>query len=53
MFAIYSIDPDEDNNEVYRLLEIFDTKQDAEIVLEALEKVNIGFNLYRIEDIGV
>ena len=32
----------------YRFITLCDTKTDAEIVLEALEKVNVYFSCYRI-----
>lgn len=53
MFAIFSIDPGENDEEVFTIVEIFDTKEDAEFVLSALEKVNISYNVYRIVEIGV
>lgn len=52
MFIIYSLTPDEFNNEHKHVVEIFDTQEDAEYVLKALEKVNISFNAYRIEEMG-
>jgi hypothetical protein len=53
MFAIYSIDPDEHNNEVKRLVEVFDRREEAQVVLDALERVNVNWNYYRIEKIDV
>lgn len=46
-YAIYSLTPAPwgDN---YRLVEIFDTKRDAEDVLKSLEKVNIFYKVYKI-----
>lgn len=34
----------------YRLVGFFNTKEDAEIVLKALESVNIDFSVYKIID---
>lgn len=48
MFAIYSLTPLSQGIDEHRLVEIFETKQDAEKVLSALEQVNISFNYYKI-----
>jgi len=34
----------------YQFVESFDTEDDAKVVLEALEKVNISFKTYQITD---
>ena len=46
-YAIYSISPAPwgDN---YRLIEMFEEKEDADAVLEILETVNVNFNVYKI-----
>jgi hypothetical protein len=49
MFAIHSITP-APWGDAYRLVETFETKEQAEIVLKALESVNISFNCYQIVD---
>jgi hypothetical protein len=47
MFTIHELTPAPwgDN---YRLVASFETREDAESVLHALEKVNILFNTYKI-----
>lgn len=52
MYIIYSIDPAPDNTEYKRLVEAFERMEDAELVLKALESVNILFHYYRIEKEG-
>ena len=47
MFAIYSLTPAPWGDD-YRFVEGFDTKDQAEVVLKALESVNIDFNLYKV-----
>ena len=47
MFVIYSLTPSKGGTE-YRLVEVYDTKADAELVLKSLESVNVYFNTYRI-----
>jgi len=47
VYSIYSVNPSETGISL-RLIEIFETKADAEIVLKALESVNIHFNTYKI-----
>lgn len=47
MYSIYNIVP-APWGDSYRFVEMFDTEEDAEEVLAALEKVNILFNLYKI-----
>lgn len=49
MFSIHSISPAPWGYD-YRLVETFDNKEQAEIVLKALESVNISFNCYKIID---
>ncbi|NCB03817.1 MAG: hypothetical protein EOM67_16920 [Spirochaetia bacterium] len=49
MYYIYSIDPAPDGSEDKRLVEGFETLDDAQLVLNALEQVNILFHCYRIE----
>ena len=49
MYYIYSIDPAPDGSESKRLVEGFETLDDAQLVLNALEQVNILFHCYRIE----
>lgn len=49
MFAIHKLTPAPWGND-YRLIETFDTRADAEVVLAALESVNISFNCYQIVD---
>ena len=51
-FAIYSLSP-APWGEQHRLVEAFDTKEDAEVVLNALEKVNTDFNVYKIYGMGL
>ena len=46
--AIYSVTPCGDNEDEFRLVEVFDTREYALTVLEALECVNINFNYYVI-----
>jgi len=47
MYSIYSLTP-APWGDAYRLVETFDTKEDAEKVLATLESVNILFNCYKI-----
>jgi len=47
MFSIYSLSP-APWGDSYRLVEMFDTEDDAKEVLASLEKVNILFNCYKI-----
>ena len=47
MYYIYSLSPAPWGDD-YRFVEAFNTKEDAILVLEVLEKVNIDFNLYKI-----
>ena len=47
MFAIYSLIPAKDGIE-HRLVEIFERKADAELVLKVLEFVNVSLNTYQI-----
>ena len=47
MYCIYSLSPAPWGDD-YRFVEAFNTKKDAILVLEVLEKVNIDFNLYKI-----
>ena len=47
MYCIYSLTPAPRGDE-YRFVEGFDTRESAELVLKALEDVNIDFNVYRI-----
>ena len=49
MFAIYSLSPAPWGDQ-YRLVETFDTEEDAKSVLETLEKVNTNFSTYKIVD---
>lgn len=46
-YIIYDIVPAPWGDD-YRHIELFDREEDAELVLEALEKVNINFNYYKI-----
>lgn len=46
-YAIYELTPAPWGDD-YRFVKAFDTKEDAESVLKALEKVNIDFTLYKI-----
>lgn len=46
-FVIYSLSPAPWGDD-YRFVEAFNNREDAELVLNALEKVNINFNLYKI-----
>ena len=47
MFAIYSLSPASWGDD-YRYIEGFDTKDDAKMILAALESVNTVFNVYKI-----
>lgn len=47
MYCIYSLTPAPWGDD-YRFVEGFDTKESAELVLKALEDVNIDFNVYQI-----
>lgn len=51
LFMIVSITYNEDGEETYQEVEIFETRQDAQVVLEALESVNKLNNKYRIEEV--
>ncbi len=51
LFMIVSVEPDEDEGETYQEVEIFETRQDAQVVLEALESVNKLNNKYKIEKV--
>jgi hypothetical protein len=53
LYYIYSLDPNPNGTDDYRLVEAFESREDAEYVLLALEKVNILFHCYQIieEDI--
>lgn len=46
-YTIYSLNP-APWGDAYRLVERFDTKEDAESVLKALENVNVLMNCYKI-----
>lgn len=46
-YTIYSLSP-APWGDAYRMVEMFDTKEDAEKVLKALESVNILFHYYKI-----
>jgi hypothetical protein len=46
-YSIYSLSPAPWGDD-YRLVEIFDNRADAELVLKALESVNAIFNCYEI-----
>ena len=46
-YSIVDVTPDM-NGDNYRLVEIFDTRDDAESVLLVLESVNVYHNLYKI-----
>lgn len=50
-FGIYSLDP-APNGTSYRLVEAFETLEDARYVLSSLEYVNIIPNTYRIEPLA-
>jgi hypothetical protein len=52
-YSIYSLAPTEDGEDDYRLVEMFEREEDAELVLAALEKVNFSFNCYRIQEMHV
>ena len=47
-YTIYSLTPTPKKKDLYRLVEVFDTMEDAEFVLAALEKVNVSFHCYKI-----
>lgn len=47
MWSIYKINPAPWGDD-YRLVESFDTEEDAQEVLDCLESVNILFNTYKI-----
>jgi hypothetical protein len=49
MISIYSLTPAPWGDQ-YRLVESFETWEQATEVLKALEKVNISFNLYKLVD---
>ena len=49
MISIYTLTPAPWGDD-YRLVESFDTWEQAVEVLKALEKVNISFNLYKLVD---
>lgn len=51
LFMIVSVELDEDKEEIYQEVEVFKTKQDAQVVLEALESVNRLNKKYRIEEV--
>ena len=46
-YVIYSLNPAPWGDD-YRLVETFETKQDAEKVLAVLESVNVAMNCYKI-----
>lgn len=52
-YSIYSLDPDENGDEEYRLVEMFESEEDANYVLSALEKVNVMSNTYRLQEMIV
>lgn len=45
---IYELTPAPWGGDNYRLVESFETLEDGKEVLKVLEKVNIGFKLYRL-----
>ncbi len=47
MFSIYSLCPAPWGDR-YRLVEMFDTEEDAKLIWNALQKVNILFHYYKI-----
>lgn len=51
LFMIVSVKLDEDEEETYQEVETFKTRQDAQVVLEALESVNRLNNKYKIEEV--
>ena len=52
-YSIYSLDPGDNGEDEYRLVEMFDNEDDAKYVLAALEKVNWVPNVYRIQEMNV
>jgi len=52
MYSIYELTPTY-NGDDFRLVESFDTLDDAEFILQQLEKVNISFNYYKIVDMRI
>lgn len=46
-YTIYSLTPAPWGDD-YRLIEIFDRREDATLVLRVLENVNVLFNCYKI-----
>ena len=51
LFIIVSVELDEDGEETYEEVELFETRQDAQVVLEALESVNKLNNKYKIAEV--
>jgi len=49
LWIIYENFPTKNKNEK-RVVEVFETKEDAQIVFDALESVNKSFNCYTIEE---
>ena len=50
MYIIYELTP-RDNNEIdHRFVEAFDSRKDAQKVLDVLESVNYSFNTYEISE---
>lgn len=47
LFVIYELTP-APWGDAYRLIKGFDRKEDADFILEALQKVNIDFSFYKI-----
>lgn len=47
LFAIYEVNPTPKGND-YRFIQAFDRREDAQKVLDALESVNIDFNIYEL-----
>ena len=47
-YTVYSLTPTPKKKDFCRLVEMFERKEDAELVLTALEKVNVSFNYYKI-----
>lgn len=52
-YSIVKLSPCEDSKFCWiKIVELFDTKKDAEFVLKALEEVNINFNVYKVIQIS-
>ncbi len=53
LFQIVELTPDSNGCDDVRVVEIFDRKEDAQLVLDTLERVNVDFNTYRLKEVNV